>query len=109
MSMQFLLVLSITRLVSAPIVVFVAFMQSVCDLQVLLYSIFTLYQAQPLPSGKRAGHKSIYAEMNAFYGPGSLGEALGLFCAVAEDLSKQLLNKAIASHGERRWLDSPSH
>ena len=40
MSMQFLLVLSITRLVSAPIVVFVAFMQSVCDLQVLLYKFF---------------------------------------------------------------------
>ena len=41
--MQFLLVLSITRLVSAPIVVFVAFMQSVCDLQVLLYKFFWLH------------------------------------------------------------------
>ena len=42
--------------------------------------LFQLYQAQPLPSGKRAGHKSIYAEMNAFYHPGSVGEVLGLFC-----------------------------
>ena len=33
--------------------------------------------------------------MNGFYRPGSVGEALGLFCAVAEDLPKQLLNKAI--------------
>ena len=57
--------------------------------------LFTLHQAQPLPSGKRAGHKSIYAEMNGFYRPGSVGEALGLFCAVAEDLWNQLLQRAI--------------
>ena len=57
--------------------------------------LFTLYQAQPLPSGKRAGHKSIYAEMNGFYRPGSVGEALGLFCVIVEGLWNQLLNKAI--------------
>ena len=33
--------------------------------------------------------------MNGFYRPGSVGEALGLFCAVAEDLWNQLLKRAI--------------
>ena len=57
--------------------------------------LFQLYQAQPLPSGKRAGHKSIYAEMNAFYHPGSVGEGLGPFCVIVEGLWNQLLQRAI--------------
>ena len=33
--------------------------------------------------------------MNAFYHPGSVGEALGLFCVIVEGLWNQLLQRAI--------------